>query len=108
PSNEKSKIDLHAEAIRKVENQLAKQIEDGELGNQGPSCTLPMEPSRDLSGGKGNSQYLENVNSDDSAVHKAVAEAHLALILAAFQCDILRVATFQFSPGTNHVSFKGM
>lgn len=108
PSNEKSKIDLHAEAIRKVENQLAKQIEDGELGNEGPSCTLPMEPSRDLSGGKGNSQYLENVNSDDSAVHKAVAEAHLALILAAFQCDIIRVATFQFSPGTNHVSFKGM
>ena len=27
---------------------------------------------------------------------------------AAFQCDLIRVATFQWSPGTNHVSFKGL
>jgi len=37
-----------------------------------------------------------------------VAKAHAGILLAAFQCDIIRVATFQFSPGTNHVSFKGM
>ncbi|HEX2861546.1 MAG TPA: DUF1552 domain-containing protein, partial [Lacunisphaera sp.] len=61
-----------------------------------------------LTGGQGNSQYLDNVNTDDSETHKAVAEAHAAVLLAAFQCDIIRVATFQFSPGTNHVSFKGM
>ena len=34
--------------------------------------------------------------------------AHAAVILAAFQCDLIRVATFQWSPGTNHVSFAGM
>jgi hypothetical protein len=107
PAAERPKIDLHAEAIRKVETQLASQIENGELGT-GNTCAVPTEPSRDLTGGKGNSQYLESVNTDDSQVHKAVAEAHMALILAAFQCDILRVGTFQFSPGTNHVSFKGM
>lgn len=108
PASEKPKIDLHAEAIRKVENQLAQQIEDGELGTTDPTCAVPAEPSRNLTGGKGNSQYLESVNTDDSETHKAVAEAHTALLLAAFQCDIIRVATFQFSPGTNHVSFKGM
>jgi hypothetical protein len=108
PSVEKPKLDLHAEAIRKVENQLANQIESGELGPMDPTCTVPAEPSRELTGGNGNSPYQENVNTDDSTVHQAVAEAHQALLLAAFQCDIIRVATFQFSPGTNHVSFKGM
>jgi len=107
PAAERPKIDLHAQAIRKVEMQLASQIESGELPSD-TTCTLPPEPSKDLSGGKGNSQYLESVNSDDSETHKAVIDAHTAVLLAAFQCDILRVATFQFSPGTNHVSFKGM
>ena len=37
-----------------------------------------------------------------------MAEAHAAIMVGAFQCDLIRVATFQFSPGTNHVSFKGM
>ena len=106
PAAERPKIDLHAEAIRKVEMQLASQIESGEIG--GGSCMPPEAPSTELTGGKGNSQYLESVNTDDSETHQAVAEAHSAVILAAFQCDLLRVATFQFSPGTNHVSFKGM
>jgi hypothetical protein len=107
PGAERPKIELHAEAIRKVEQQLASQIESGALGPEN-SCMLPTAPSSDLSGKNGNSQYLENVNSDDSEVHQAVAEAHSGLILAAFQCDLIRVATLQFSPGTNHVSFKGM
>jgi len=108
PSAEKPKIEVHADAIRKIELQLAAQIEEIEAGGGQSTCVAPTEPARDLSGGKGNSQYLENVNSDDSEVHKIVAEAHSGVILAAFQCDIIRVATFQFSPGTNHVSFKGM
>lgn len=107
PAAERPKIDLHAEAIRKVETQLAGQIESGEIGLEG-ICVVPAEPSRNLTGQEGNSPYQENVNSDDSEVHRAVIEAHAAVLLAAFQCDIIRVATFQFSPGTNHVSFKGL
>lgn len=107
PAAERPKLDLHAQAIRKVELQLAAQLESGEIPSES-SCVLPPEPSKDLTGGQGNSQYLDNVGSDDSEMHQAVAEAHAAVLLAAFQCDILRVATFQFSPGTNHVSFKGM
>ncbi len=107
PASERPKIDLHAQAIRKVETQLANQLESGDFGLDG-ACVLPPEPSSELSGKMGNDRYTESVNTDDSETHQAVAEAHLALILAAFQCDLMRVGTFQFSPGTNHVSFKGM
>jgi len=30
------------------------------------------------------------------------------VLRAAFQCDIIRCGTFQWSPGTNHVGFKGL
>jgi hypothetical protein len=46
--------------------------------------------------------------TEDATVHEAVGKAHAAIIRAAFECDIIRVATFQWSPGTNHVSFKGL
>jgi Protein of unknown function (DUF1552) len=106
PGSEAPKIDLHAEAIRKVETQLADQIAKGGAGAAG--CMLPTKPADNLTGKKGNDKYSSNVNSDDAPNHQAVAEAHAAVILAAFQCDLIRVATFQFSPGTNHVSFKGL
>ncbi len=43
----------------------------------------------------------------DDTLHAEVGKAHAAIIRAAFQCDLIRVATFQWSPGTNHVSFAG-
>lgn len=106
PGAEGPKLDLHADAIRKVEQQLGELIANG--GGTGNTCMLPMKPADNLTGKKGNDAYRDSVNVDDSPMHKAVAEAHAAVILGAFQCDIIRVATFQFSPGTNHVSFKGM
>lgn len=105
PGGEAPKIDLHAAAIRKVEEQLAAQIESGVLT---PTGMVPPKPADNLTGKMGNSAYQDNVNTDDSPTHKAVAEAHAAVLIGAFQLDIIRVATFQFSPGTNHVSFKGM
>lgn len=108
PGGEAPKIELHAEAIRKVELQLAAQIEAGGGGGLHASALVPMKPADDLTGKKGNAAYQDNVNSDDSPTHRAVAEAHAAVLIGAFQCDIIRVATLQFSPGTNHVSFKGM
>jgi len=85
--------------------QLADQIANPM--NAG-ACMLPMKPPDNLTGKKGNAAYSSNVNSDDAPNHQAVAEAHIAVLLGAFQCDLIRVATFQFSPGTNHVSFKGL
>lgn len=106
PGSEASKIDLHAASIRKIETQLSDQIASGGLSTS--SCTMaPAKPTQ-TGGGMGNAVYSESVNTDDSKTHQAVAEAHMGILLAAFQCDVIRVATFQFSPGTNHVSFGGM
>jgi hypothetical protein len=109
PAGEAPKIDLHAEAIRKIEMQLATQIQQGGA-TMGALCGVPMKPADNLAGKKGNSAGYgaEQTQTDDAPIHEQVAKAHAAILLAAFQCDIIRVATFQFSPGTNHVSFKGM
>lgn len=105
PGSQAPKIDIHTEAIRKVEKQLQDQIMNGGMG---PVGMAPPKPADNLTGKKGDAAYSSNVNTDDSPTHQAVAEAHTALLLAAFQLDLIRVGTFQFSPGTNHVSFKGM
>lgn len=102
PAAESQKIDIHAEAIRKLELQL--QMVDPR-GNG--SCVLPPVPPDTLHGKTGNTRYGEAAE-DDTPVHQAVAEAHLAIITAAFQCDLLRAATFQFAPSITHVAFKGM
>lgn len=39
---------------------------------------------------------------------KRRGELHFAVIKAAFRCDLTRVATFQWAPGTSHFSFAGM
>ncbi len=107
PASEAPKIDVHTEAVRKIEQQLAGQIESGVI--DAGDCTLPTAPEESLAGREGNSPYsTNNVATDDSGIHREVALAHSNILLAAFQCDILRVATFQFSPGTNHVSFQGL
>jgi hypothetical protein len=48
------------------------------------------------------------VSESDETTHEAVGKAHAAIIRAAFACDLIRVATFQWAPGTNHVSFAGL
>jgi hypothetical protein len=48
------------------------------------------------------------VSTSDETTHESVGKAHAAILRAAFACDLIRVATFQWSPGTNHVSFKGL
>jgi hypothetical protein len=104
PGSSRPMLDIHAEAVSKTEMALRQQIEGGAV-NMG---TPPPEPPQDLGGDDGNSPYQENVNTDDSPLHKSVIEAHASVLQGAFELDIIRVATFQFSPGTNHVSFKGM
>ncbi len=107
PSSEAPKIELHAEAIRKVELQLSQQIEAGAIAPGG--CDLPAAPDPELMGETGNEPYMtNNVKEDDSPKLRQLALAHSAVLLAAFQCDIIRAGTFQYCPGQNHVSFAGM
>lgn len=107
PSDQASKIEQHASVIRKIEMQLSEQIENG----SGPAmgCTPPEAPDPDLVGKTGSKfDYgSESTSTSDEDIHRQIGELHAGIIRSAFQCDIIRVATFQWSPGTNHVSFGG-
>jgi hypothetical protein len=107
PGSEAAKIDAHAAAIRDVELQLQGQIEMGGTGSA--NCTVPTPPDASLKGQSGSKFNYGNeaTATSDEDVHEKIGKAHAAVLLAAFQCDIIRVATFQWSPGTNHVSFAG-
>lgn len=109
PAGEGVKLEAHAAAIRSIEQQLQQQIDSGVVST---GCQAPAEPDASAIGKKGSkfdyqSQPTSAPTSDED-IHEKVGKLHLGLITAAFQCDLRRVATFQWSPGTNHVSFKGM
>lgn len=108
PSSEADKIDAHADAVRQVEKQLSEQLTNGASGG-GVMCSVPVAPDASLKGQTGSKFNYGNeaTSTSDEDLHERIGKAHAAVILAAFQCDIIRVASFQWSPGTNHVSFKG-
>lgn len=108
PASEGPVIEQHAQVIRNIEMQLADQIASG--GITTGNCTVPTAPDSSLVGETGSrfDYNNEDTDSSDEDIHRRIGEAHSGIIQAAFQCDIIRVATFQWSPGTNHVSFGGM
>lgn len=121
PGDQRPKIDSHTAAIQDMEAAVVKQISDASSaggaggsggGGGGVACTVPAAPAASLKGQKGSAfnygEGNEDTSTSDEAIHEQVGNAHAAIILAAFQCDLVRVATFQWSPGTNHVSFKGL
>ena len=108
PASERDKLDGHAAVVRKLEAQLSDQILGG--GRTTSECALPPLPDASLTGKNGDAlagDYTDaTVSTSDEETHEAVGKAHAAIVRAAFACDLIRVATFQWSPGTNHVSFK--
>jgi hypothetical protein len=107
PSSEWEKIDAHAEAIRRVEMQISGALADPSA----TECVLPATPdamlvakSGSFAGDYGNPKAEE----EDGTVLERVGKAHAAVIRAAFQCDLVRVATLNWCGGTNHVAFAGM
>jgi hypothetical protein len=107
PVSERTKLELHEQAVRSVEMQLSAQLESGDLT---PACVVPEAPSDSLMGetGSQNDFGSPETSTADDPQHAEIGRAHMSIIRSAFQCDLLRVATFQFSPGTNHVSFGGL
>jgi len=105
PSTSRDVLDAHETAIRDLEDELDAMVDP-------TTCMLPTPPPTTLEGGVDDGRDHDDYGSGsateaDHENHKLVAEAHLAIIRAAFACDLTRVATFQYSPGTNHVSFQG-
>jgi hypothetical protein len=103
PASEREKIELHAEAIRKVETLLSDRIVAG-------ACQVPHPPDGSLIAPSGSHFYYGSVEADEdeSAALESVGKAHLAVIRAAFQCDLVRVATFQWASSVNHVAYRGL
>jgi len=107
PSSEKSKIEAHLEAIRDVERTLDASVQ-ASCGTTPPAPPATPVGKADPTNGVGNFYGNAKSGTDDMASVAAVAASHWAVIKAAFICDLVRVATFQFEPGTGHVGFKGL
>lgn len=105
PREQHEKLDQHAEVIRRVEQQLSSQLE-----TEATNCEAALAPAPELVGEQGSSfQYgNERVEQRDDPLHRQIGATHLGIIRAAFQCDLTRVATFQWAPATSHVSFGGL
>lgn len=106
PGSQREKIDLHEDAIRKLEQQLSDAID---MGPQG-ACQLPAAPDPTLAASWESKYLITEVvtDVDEGAVLEKVCDAHLSVIRAAFQCDLLRVATFQYASATDWTAFKGL
>jgi len=107
PAAEAQKIDIHADACRKIEMQVSDLLNGKTMTANG--CVVPAAPDANLSGKTGSKNDYNNpaTSTADDQVHEQIGKIHAGILLAAMQCDIIRVGTFQWSPGTNHVSFKG-
>jgi len=103
PASQSQMIDQHAQAIRDLEKEIDSQPNSMTCG----LTTAPPNISAIPDDGKDHAETI-NVTTSDEATHQAIGEYHMAIIRAAFACDLTRVATFQWSPGTNHIAFKGL
>ena len=104
PASERDKIDIHADAIRKLEQQLSAR------GGDPASCRLPEQAAAELIAPTGSRSDVGNAASlvDESPLLAELGMRHTDVIRAAFQCDLLRVATFQWASAVNKVAFKGL
>jgi hypothetical protein len=107
PAAEAKKVEIHAEVCRKIEMQVSDLLNGDIVTPSG--CVVPEAPDPDIVGKSGSKFEYDNptTSTADDEIHHEIGKLHAGILLAAFQCDIIRVGTFQWSPGTNHVSFKG-
>ncbi len=103
PSSQWEKLDAYEAAVRELEMELDVDPSDPAF------CGLAGEPEIIEVSTRTNPYESDNIAQQrDDEKHRRLGELHLATIRAAFRCDLTRVATFQWSPGTNHVSFADM
>jgi len=114
PASEKPKLDAHAAAIQQLESRLRASLSTG----AGQVCAAPATPPMFAETGKGASGSLApaggskltgvdyyTAGDPSNHPHEVLGQAHLALIQAAFLCDLVRVATFSWASSTSWVVF---
>ena len=88
PGSQNVKLDQHLEGIRVLEGKIRATPPAVTAG-----CSKPpqdMEPATTKTG-----------REKDEVIHWTVSKNNLAIIRAAFQCDLTRVASFSFADGNN-------
>jgi hypothetical protein len=120
PSSEKDRLTAHADSISQLEASLRQTYSTMGTGNS--VCTKPAMPpnfSPTLTGkqtmaGQGSGVYTDLSGVDyyvsgmpTSHPHLDLGLTQLRMIKTAFACDLVRVATFMWSAGTNWVVFPG-
>jgi hypothetical protein len=94
PKSQLPKLDAHLDGISSLEAKLTTAPPTG--GTGGTTCKAPAQPTPPAQTGD---------LTLDEAQHQVVAQNQLAIILAAFQCDLTRVATFSFAHGNSALRF---
>lgn len=109
PSEERQRLDAHEAAIRELERGFDASPMGGALSCGLTQMPAQIKPFTDSAANRiGNGNYETTTGEvGEEGLHQMIGELHFEVIRAAFQCDLTRVVTFQWSPGTNHVSFKG-
>ncbi|HVU49570.1 MAG TPA: DUF1552 domain-containing protein [Polyangia bacterium] len=94
PKSQLPKLDAHLDGLSALEAKLTAAAPPA--GAAGATCNGPAQAA------------LPAQTGDlpiDEAQHQVVAQNQLAIILAAFQCDLTRVATFSFAHGNSALRF---
>ncbi len=102
PAAQWDKLDAYEDAVRQVESELVETLAPASCGIAEPPSLIPVNTRL--------TSYSSDMASPerDDLVLSQIGELHTAVIRAAFKCDLNRVATFQWAPATNHVSFGGL
>jgi hypothetical protein len=104
PASAREQLDAHEAAIRELEKELdANPTNPSGCGS--PEAPEVVNVSTHQDRGAGSYPGDHTTPERDDVKHDRIAQLHFSVIRAAFRCDLTRVVTFQFSPGTNHVSF---
>ncbi len=95
PASERPKLDANLAAIQQLESQIA----GGSSGGQ--TCVVPMVPPR-ITGLPADAQPGVRIDAIDQTL---VAKEQLNTIKVAFQCDLIRTATFTYGHANSDLQF---
>jgi Protein of unknown function (DUF1552) len=114
PTSESGKLDMFAESVRQLENTLSAGLLPGAC----PQQPLPPPAVKNAMSGTGAAGGLApsggtklsgadyyDASDPNNHPHQMLGMQQLQMIQASFACDLVRVATFMWSPGTNWVVF---